>query len=108
MFAALTYVRLICEYYQITRELTIDLDCDNQGAVDKTQPEIFQFYSGMAACCDNYDLISEVLYNCGQIPGTVRIHWIKGHQDKNTKFDDLSYKAKLNFYAGRCPSNTIL
>ena len=98
---SLSYIRLVCEYgdIKIPVQLQLHLRCDNEGCVKSSQPNLFQYYSGTARCCDNYDLISMIHDHIGAIPGSFCSEWVKGHQDKTKSFAELPLEAQLNVIA---------
>jgi hypothetical protein len=99
----LTFIRLIVEYYACTPTATLNIYCDDKTTInDLASFREMQQYDSFATtkrCCANYDLIAEILPCMKQYASTIRIHYVKGHQDKDTPLEELSTASQLNCVA---------
>jgi hypothetical protein len=99
----LTFIRLVMEYFKISPIAALQIYCDDKNTINEIATfRDMQQYDAFATtkrCCANYDLIDEILLCFKMLPTTVRIQYVKGHQDKRCPPEELPNDAQLNCVA---------
>lgn len=98
IFAALTFIRLLCEYFAITppTSAALRLVCDNKGALKCARNAAAPDYFSSARCYANYDLAAELRMCIQALPLSTQFDWVKGHQSDRQHVSTLTPEALLN------------
>jgi ribonuclease HI len=100
LFAALTHVRLIIEYYHMAlpREgIRITIYCDSKAALQRVQDLGYDGFGTTWRCRANYDIESAIRTCIRQQPGLhIKWTWVKGHASRRKRPENFSIAEQLN------------
>jgi hypothetical protein len=99
----LTFIRLVMEYFKISPTVALQIHCDDKNTINEIAAfrdmQQYDTFATTKRCFANYDLIDEILLCFNTLPMTVRIQYVKGHQDKRCPPEELPNDAQLNCIA---------
>jgi len=104
IFACLTYLRLVVEYYDIPAEI-IDEDftcwvhCDSKAAISRVEGLEYETFGTMWRCRQNYDLEAAIRECLNKLSFKVSMKWVKGHADDRKESKDFTWPEFLNVEA---------
>lgn len=98
IFAALTFLRLVCEYFHIVPppSTSLRLVCDNRGALKCARSAAAADWFSSSRSYANYDLAAELRACIQALPIPTQFEWVKGHQSDRKQFEQLTPEAQLN------------
>ena len=103
MLSPLCFVERLLKFSNTSIQGKFTIHCDNIGLVDnvnKHLPYVGTYYPNDTLAGD-WDLVHEISVKAASLPNAPTIKHIKGHQDKQKKYKDLSLAAQLNVDADR-------
>ena len=102
--AGLLFLNRYCEYIGCkTSRKTLESYCDNMDAVRLSQPTVNPWYSPGTTLKPNWDAYTQAHVLTKDLQKVLQFvepcQHVKGHQDDEVEFEDLSWQAKMNVYA---------
>ena len=97
VFAAITYLRLIVQYYCVVlgRESSITLYCDSQAALAGITKDQRRFGTSRR-CRKHYDLISAIACCISKINMPIHWQWVRGHASQRKETHEFTWAETLN------------
>ena len=93
ILGALTYLRLVIEYYvlepYISEALRFVLFCDSKGAIRRVENLATAGFTTTRRCRNHYDLEAAIALCLERLPVSVNLHWVKGHAERRKKPDSI-------------------
>ena len=110
LFAALTYVRLVMEYYDLKVTHLQDnfqciLYCDSTAAISRASDAESTYFGTTWRCRINYDLEAAIRTCLEGLPFKVYFEWVKGHADRRKKPEKFTWAEFLNVAADEMATN---
>ena len=103
ILGALTYLRLVIEYYVLepymSEDLRFVLFCDSKGAIRRVENLATAGFTTTRRCRNHYDLEAAIALCLERLPVSVDLHWVKGHAERRKKPDEYSWAERLNVSA---------
>ena len=101
IFALITYLRLVIEYYNIEavsihKDFRCVIHCDSKAAISRVEGLETETFGTTWRCRQNYDLEAAIRDCLVALPFKVFIYWVKGHADDRKEFNDLTWAEYLN------------
>eukprot|EP00957_Ditylum_brightwellii_P052979 4016789-Ditylum_brightwellii.AAC.1 len=97
VLSALSFFCRAMEYTTSTKPLTGQLYLDNKGVITQIQQQqSYPYNYSFNTLTPDWDVIAQISNILDIVNFTPKIQYIQGHQDKHTKYNDLSLPAKLN------------
>jgi len=94
---------LVTNFINANNNQTITGYCDNLGLIqqvtvmqNKLIPQLWH------AISNGYNLVNEIYQMIQQIPITIKLYHVKGHQDQDKPIEELPYPAQLNIACDKC------
>jgi len=82
--------------------------CNNSGLIQNVTALLLNTIPNPPRTITNdHDLSNKMYQTILRIPLPIKLHHVKGHQDKNTNIKDLSYEAKLNIACNEHACNNL-
>jgi len=97
VFAALTYLRLIVQYYCVVlpRESSLTLYCDSKAALAGITQDHRRFGTSRR-CRKHYDLLSAITFCTLNLNMPITWQWVKGHASKRKEPHEFTWAETLN------------
>ena len=97
IFAALTHIRLVVQYYCVVlgRESSITLYCDSQAALAGITKDQRRFGTSRR-CRKHYDLISAIACCTTKLQVPIRWQWVQGHASQRKEPHAFTWAETLN------------
>jgi len=103
IFAAVTYLRLVIEYYDIRDSIPEGLECslfcDSKAALSRVEKMKYNNFGTSWRCRQNYDLEAAIRQCLDRLPITINFQWVKGHADRRKKPEKFTWAEVLNMCA---------
>jgi ribonuclease HI len=100
LFAALTHVRLVTEYFHMVQPhggYTATVYCDSKAALQRVQNLEFDGFGTTWRCRANYDMEAAIRHCIKQQTGlTIKWKWVKGHASRRKRPENFTDAEKLN------------
>ena len=100
LFAALTHIRLVTEYFQIVPPhggFDIVIYCDSKAALQRVQDLEFDGFGTTWRCRANYDIEAEIRSFIRQQKWlNIQWKWVRGHASRRKRPDQFSMEETLN------------
>jgi hypothetical protein len=99
IFAAITHLRLVVEYYHIipNKNVSCRIHCDSKAALARVVDEYYDGFGTTWRCRTHYDLevaIRDCLLN--KLPFPISWQWVRGHASRRKQPHEFSFAEVLN------------
>jgi ribonuclease HI len=98
LFAALTHLRLVVEYFHIIPKETAScrIYCDSKAALARVDDKYYDDFGTTWRCRRHYDLEVAIRTCLLQLPIKIEWQWVRGHASRRKKEQDFTYPEVLN------------
>jgi ribonuclease HI len=98
LFAAVTHLRLVVEYYRIIPDKNVScrIYCDSKAALARVDDKYYDGFGTTWRCRTNYDLEVAIRTCLLQLPLSISWQWVKGHASRRKPSDEFTFPETLN------------
>jgi ribonuclease HI len=98
LFAAITHLRLVVEYYHIVppKNASCCIYCDSKAALARVADKYYDGFGTSWRCRTHYDLEVAIRTCLLQLPISISWQWVRGHASRRKDPDDFTFSEVLN------------
>ena len=98
LFAAVTHLRLVVEYYHIipNKNVSCRIYCDSKAALARVADKYYDGFGTTWRCRTNYDFEVAIRTCLLQLPIPISWQWVRGHASRRKPADELTFPERLN------------
>jgi ribonuclease HI len=98
LFAAITHLRLVVEYYHIipNKNVSCRIYCDSKAALARVVDKYYDGFGTTWRCRTHYDLKVAIRTCLLQLPISISWRWVRGHASRRKERDEFTFPKVLN------------
>ena len=98
LFAAVTHLRLVVEYYHIipNKNVSCRIYCDSKAALARVADKYYDGFGTTWRCRTNYDFEVAIRTCLLQLPIPISWQWVRGHASRRKPADEFTFPERLN------------
>jgi ribonuclease HI len=98
LFAAITHLRLVVEYYHIiaNKNVSCRIYCDSKAALARVVDKYYDGFGTTWRCRTHYDLEVAIRTCLLQLSISISWQWVRGHASRRKERDEFTFPEVLN------------